>query len=107
LVTDLLAFLVIVVFAVKAGFMNPKFRGPRIIRAIVQDATVYFLFIFTSHFVFEMTLLFARVGTFIVNNDSVGLIISLAESTTIAGEVSIEFLPQWTPTQHVLSYLDE
>ncbi|KAF9783524.1 hypothetical protein BJ322DRAFT_1071526 [Thelephora terrestris] len=57
---DLLAFLVIVVFAVKAGFMDPKFRGPRIIRAIVQDATVYFLFIFTSHFVFEMTLLFAR-----------------------------------------------
>ena len=36
---------------------------PRILRAIVQDATVYFLVIFTSHFVLEMTPLLARVST--------------------------------------------
>lgn len=35
---------------------------PGILRTIVQDATVYFLVIFTSHFVLEMTLLLARVN---------------------------------------------
>jgi len=34
---------------------------PSILRTIVKDATVYFLVIFTSHFVLEMTLLLARV----------------------------------------------
>ena len=35
---------------------------PYILRAIVRDSTVYFLVIFTSHFVLEMTLLLARVS---------------------------------------------
>jgi len=33
---------------------------PHILRTIFQDSTVYFLVIFTSHFVLEMTLLLAR-----------------------------------------------
>ena len=57
--TDLLAFFVIVFFAAKPAFMSSKV--PRILRTIIQDATVYFLVIFTSHFVFEMMLLLARV----------------------------------------------
>lgn len=37
---------------------------PYILRTIVQDATVYFFVIFTSHFVVEMFLLFVNVGVF-------------------------------------------
>ena len=85
-VTDFLAFLVIVVFTVKARSMGS--RVPRILRAIIQDATVYFLFIFTSHLVFEMTLLFARVSTPPAGVRSVRLKISVAKSTTFAGQVS-------------------
>jgi len=55
---DFLGFLVIVFFAIKSGFISSKM--PRLLRAIIQDATVYFLIIFTSHFVFEMTLLLLR-----------------------------------------------
>ena len=51
-----------VVFASKGGFVGCK--APRIIRTIVHDATVYFLVIFTSHFVFEMSLLLLRVSGF-------------------------------------------
>ena len=61
--TDFLAFLVIVLFATKPGFVG--FKMSRLLRTIIRDATVYFLLIFTSHFVFEMTLLLARVSTFI------------------------------------------
>lgn len=49
----------IVVFAVKSGLIG--YKMPRIFRTIIRDATVYFLVIFTSHFVFEMTLVLARV----------------------------------------------
>jgi len=54
-------FLVVVVLAFKSGLKG--YKMPRILRIIVQDATIYFLVIFTSHLVFEMTLLFARVST--------------------------------------------
>ena len=37
----------------------------RLIRTIIQDATVYFLVIFTSHFMFEMTLLLVRVSVYV------------------------------------------
>ena len=37
----------------------------RLIRTIIQDATVYFLVIFTSHFVFEMALLLVRVSVYV------------------------------------------
>ena len=58
--SDFLAFLVVVIFA-KSG--TPKGnKMPYLLRAIVQDATVYFLVIFTSHFVLEMFLLFATVS---------------------------------------------
>ena len=43
---------------------------PRLFRAIVQDSTVYFLVIFTTHFVLEMTLLFGRVSTSTVGDRS-------------------------------------
>lgn len=58
--TDISAFLVIIILAAKSGIRG--FRMPGILRTIVQDATVYFLVIFTSHFVLEMTLLLARVN---------------------------------------------
>ena len=50
----------IVVLAARSRFKDLKM--PSILRTIVQDATVYFLVIFTSHFVLEMTLLLARVS---------------------------------------------
>jgi hypothetical protein len=62
--TDLWAFVVIIVLAAKSGIKG--FRMPSIIRTIIQDATIYFLVIFTSHFVLEMSLLLARVSISIV-----------------------------------------
>jgi hypothetical protein len=35
---------------------------PSIIKTIVQDATIYFFIIFSSHLVFVLTLVFARVS---------------------------------------------
>lgn len=67
--TDFLAFLVIVLLAVKS--VTGDFKMPQLLRAIVQDSTVYFLVIFTSHFVLEMTLLTARVSDPILVNTSV------------------------------------
>jgi len=58
--TDSSVFLVIVVLAAKSGIAG--YKMPRGLRTIVQDATIYFLVIFTSHLVFEMTLVFARVS---------------------------------------------
>jgi len=58
LVYDSLAFLVIVIHAVRSGFEG--IRMSRILRTIVQDTTIYFMVIFTSHFVFVMTLLLER-----------------------------------------------
>ncbi|KAF9791191.1 hypothetical protein BJ322DRAFT_433932 [Thelephora terrestris] len=55
---DALAFLVVIGF-VRSGPLK-GFKMPRLLRTFVQDSTVYFLIIFTSHFVLEMSLLFAR-----------------------------------------------
>ena len=58
--SDLLAFLLIVFLA-----MNSEARGfkiPSILRTIAEDSTRYFLVIFTSHFVLEMTLNLGRVS---------------------------------------------
>ena len=56
---DSLAFSVIVFFA-----MTSDARGkiPTILRTVAEDAMLYFLFIFTAHFVLEMTLNLARVS---------------------------------------------
>jgi len=59
--TDSSVFLVIVFLAAKSG--RNGYKMPKVFRTIVQDATIYFLVIFSSHFVFEMMLLFARVST--------------------------------------------
>ena len=60
--SDFLALLVAVAFA---KFGNPKdYKMPNILRKIIRDATVYFLVIFTSHFVLEMFLLFSNVSIF-------------------------------------------
>ena len=58
--TDASVFVVIVVLAAKSGIQGYKI--PKVLRTILQDATLYFLVIFTSHFVFEASLLFARVS---------------------------------------------
>jgi len=63
--TDTLAFLVIVVLTVRSRLGGEM---PRILRKIAQDTTVYFLVIFTSHFVFMMTLLLERVSASIVRD---------------------------------------
>ncbi|KAF9780550.1 hypothetical protein BJ322DRAFT_299363 [Thelephora terrestris] len=58
LIYDVLAFVVIAVLAVRSA--GRDFNMPHLLRAIVQDSTVYFLVIFTSHFVLELMLLLAR-----------------------------------------------
>lgn len=40
----------------------PGLKVPTIFGALVEDATLYFLVIFTSHLVLEMTILFGRVS---------------------------------------------
>jgi len=79
--TDALAFLVIVILAVRSRF---KGKMSRILRKIVQDTTLYFFVIFTSHFVLVMTLLLERVSIPIVcdGNDAE---ISPAEYPALAG----------------------
>ncbi|KAF9780567.1 hypothetical protein BJ322DRAFT_1112556 [Thelephora terrestris] len=57
---DFLAFLIIVASAVWST--SGGFKMPHILRTIVRDSTVYFLIIFTSHLVLEMTLLLARLN---------------------------------------------
>ena len=57
---DILAFSLIVYLAVQWN----QFQMPSLFRTIVRDATIYFLVIFTSHLVLELTLIFGRVWTF-------------------------------------------
>ena len=59
--TDLSAFLVIVYLVFRSHAY--QFLVPSLLRTIAQDATFYFLVIFTSHLIFELTLLFGRVRT--------------------------------------------
>jgi hypothetical protein len=58
--TDLLAFLLIVHLAVRSEVHRVPI--PSLLRTIVRDATYYFLFIFTSHLVLMLFLLFASVS---------------------------------------------
>ena len=51
---DFLAFSLISFLVAKSGTSN--IRGPTLLGTIAQDATWYFLAIFSSHFVLEMTL---------------------------------------------------
>jgi len=60
----LAAFAVIIGFGLKSGLnvTAVSVSRPTIVKTIVQDATVYFFIIFTSHLVFVVTLIFARVS---------------------------------------------
>ena len=57
--TDFLAFSVIVYLVVRSNIY--KVPIPSLLRTIAQDATYYFLFIFTSHIVLVAFILFASV----------------------------------------------
>lgn len=61
---DLTAFAVIIGFSLRPGLNASavSMSRPNIVKTIVQDATVYFFLIFTSHVVFVSTLIFARVS---------------------------------------------
>ena len=57
--TDFLTFSLIVYLVLRANlYQHPM---PSLFKTIAQDATYYFLVIFTSHLMLELTLLFARV----------------------------------------------
>ena len=86
--TDASVFLVIVALAAKSGFKNLKMT--MILRTVLRDATAYFLVIFTSHFVLEMTLLLARVSVSVVGDRS-DAEISPAKYSTLACRVSAQF----------------
>ncbi|KAF9644217.1 hypothetical protein BDM02DRAFT_3263685 [Thelephora ganbajun] len=58
LLYDFLAFALIIYLVARSNVY--KFPIPSLLRTIAQDATLYFLVIFTSHLVLELTLLFAR-----------------------------------------------
>jgi len=55
---DLLAFLLIAYLALRSNVY--ELQMPSLLKTIVQDATHYFLVIFTSHIVLELTLVFGR-----------------------------------------------
>ena len=59
--TDLLAFLFIVYLALKSGSYRSKL--PNLLKIMAEDATLYFLVIFTSHFLLILTLVFGSVRT--------------------------------------------
>ena len=59
---DLLAFSVIVYLVVRSNVY--KVPIPILLKTIAQDATYYFLIIFTSHLTLELTLSLARVRVF-------------------------------------------
>jgi len=63
-ISDLAAFTVIIGFGVMGGLNASAMSMSRsgIVKTIVQDATIYFVVIFTSHLVFVLTLVFARVS---------------------------------------------
>ena len=57
---DLIAFLVILHLA--GRWTLRQFGVPGLLATILRDATIYFLVIFTAHFVLVVTLLSARVS---------------------------------------------
>lgn len=58
--SDFLAFSLIIFLAKNSRMSGLGF--PSLWEVIVKDATLYFLVIFTSHLVLEMTLIFGRVS---------------------------------------------
>jgi len=56
---DLLAFAVIVYLALRSNAY--RLPMPSLLKTIAQDATYYFLMIFTSHLLLELTLLLGKV----------------------------------------------
>ena len=56
---DLLAFSIIIYLVVRSNIY--KVPIPSLLKTIAQDATYYFIVIFTSYLVLELTLLFAKV----------------------------------------------
>ncbi|KAF9789853.1 hypothetical protein BJ322DRAFT_1208839 [Thelephora terrestris] len=60
LVYDSLAFSMIMFLAARSSRATAGLKIQTIWRLLAEDATLYFMVIFTSHFVFEMTLLFGR-----------------------------------------------
>ena len=58
--SDLLAFSVIIYVVVRSNITRVPI--PRLLKSIVQDATYYFLFIFTSHLLLVMFLAFGSVS---------------------------------------------
>ncbi|KAF9791190.1 hypothetical protein BJ322DRAFT_1017745 [Thelephora terrestris] len=89
---DTLAFLVIVFFAMSGRVKG--FNMPRLLRTIVQDSTIYFLVIFTSHFVLEMSLLFLSVSIFAADGGRM-LKTPLAKYATLAGTESGGCIGGW------------
>jgi hypothetical protein len=57
--SDCLAFSLIIFMAIKSRTVG--LRIPRTLKVIAEDATRYFLVIFTSHFVLTMTLAVGQV----------------------------------------------
>ena len=57
---DFLAFLVMIVLTIKSRKSATKTRN--ILGVMAEDAALYFLVVFTSHFVLEMTLTLGRVS---------------------------------------------
>ena len=58
--SDFVAFSLMIILAVTSGARGLKI--PMILRTMAEDATRYFLVIFSSHFVLEMTLNLGRVS---------------------------------------------
>lgn len=65
--TDTLAFLLIVFLAVMSEMqgLTQELRIPTILRTMAEDATRYFLVIFTAHLVFVLTLNLGRVSAMV------------------------------------------
>ena len=59
--TDLLAFSFIIYLALKSGSYQSGL--PNLLKVMAEDATLYFLVIFTSHLLLELTLIFGSVRT--------------------------------------------
>ena len=58
---DLLAFLFIIYLAFKSGAFQSGL--PSLFGVMAEDATLYFMVIFTSHLILELTLIFGSVRT--------------------------------------------
>ena len=64
---DSLVFTIMLVLARRSW---RQFGLPSLLHTLVRDATIYFLVIFSAHFILTMTILFGRVGstTYLVNH---------------------------------------